>query len=114
MKSINRTALLFQPKQPFIDWLNQHETSSYVYELNERRNDAGLYLIDEINGVADIKNLMNDNFSYFFELELSKYPFDKESWPNIKNYRTFVEWIDFTYHTIIEDMSESSIHRETY
>jgi hypothetical protein len=114
MRSINRTALLFQPKQPFIDWLNIHETSDYVYKLKERRNDAGLFLIEEAKNIAYIKNLINDKFQYFFELELCKYPFGKETWPDTGSLKIFEEWIDFTYHTIVEDMCELPIESEQH
>ncbi|GAB6098119.1 hypothetical protein JCM14469_43750 [Desulfatiferula olefinivorans] len=114
MKIINRTALLFQPKQPFIDWLNQHETSEYVYKLNERRNDGSLFLIEEVKNIDEIKTLIEDKFEYFFKFELDKYPFGRESWPNTNNFETFVNWIDFTYHTIVEDMCDAPIKWESF
>lgn len=33
MVPINRTAILLQPKQPFINWLNRFEKSDYVYSM---------------------------------------------------------------------------------
>ena len=113
MRSINRTALLFQPKQPFIDWLNENEESGYVYRIDERRNDAGLFLIEEVKSISEIRNLIDDQFTYFFELALDKYPFSKETWPDISNFMVFEKWMDFTYHTIVEDMCDLPLSRES-
>lgn len=114
MNSINRTAILFQPKQPFIDWLNRYEESGYVYRINERRNDSSLYLIEGIKSIDNFKQLISEKFKLFFELELDKYPFSKDTWPDTSDYKVFEEWIDFTYHSIVIDLCDLPLNRVPY
>jgi hypothetical protein len=113
MHSINRTAILFQPKQPFIDWLNRNEESGYVYKIAERRNDCSIYLIEEIKSVNAIKRMISLKFKYFFEQALDKYPFSKDGWPDTSSLAVFEEWIDVTYHTIVLDMCDLPLVRDS-
>ena len=112
MKAINRTALLFQPKQPFIDWLNDNDKSSYVYKLNERKNESGLYLIEEAKGYKEVQNLLSKNYKNYFERELEKYPFDKQTWPDTSDFEIFKQWLDFTYHTLVYDTCDLPLEKE--
>lgn len=109
MKTINRTAVLLQPKRPFIDWLNKNERTGYIYHLDDRQNDAGLYLVDVTDNFPSIQDLIRRNFTWFFEKELNKYPYDRESWPDTSNFNVFKSWLDCSYHTIIEDLSEGPV-----
>ena len=49
MNMINRSALVVEPAQPFLDWLHRVDTSSADLTLDDLRLDPSIYLLPEWN-----------------------------------------------------------------
>ena len=47
MNTINRSAVVVIPAQPFLDWLHQADPTSAQLSLNDLRKEATLYLLPE-------------------------------------------------------------------
>ena len=45
MNTINRSAVVVIPAQPFLDWLHQADPTSAQLSLNDLRKEATLYLL---------------------------------------------------------------------
>ena len=70
MQSVNRTAVIIKPKQPFVDWLNTipGETTDNTIETVSSENST--FLIPEFFGPVESLNYIKKNYSYIFEYEL--------------------------------------------
>ena len=68
MESVDRTALMVRPKQPYIDWANSFEDGGPKYDQD--RQHAKIYLIDEVADPSDIKKVVRRHWRDIFEEEL--------------------------------------------
>jgi hypothetical protein len=53
-------------------------------------------------------------FQDIFELELSSWMADDETWPEKINYKMFLEWFDVEYHSMVFDSLKDDIEKEAY
>ena len=52
MQSVDRTAAIVKPKQPFVDWLNSLPDDDHEYRLQELSADNLTFLIPNTDGLA--------------------------------------------------------------
>ncbi|MDP4205099.1 MAG: hypothetical protein Q8859_03795 [Bacteroidota bacterium] len=105
MKSINRNALILEPKKPLYEWVN------YIYqgepvECPEKpfsHDHATVYLIPEQQNQEEYEQWMKKNFQTFFRNELFDWCTDKTEWPSPLTYKLFQEWFHISYQTMIFD-----------
>ena len=110
MKTLNRTLILVSPKQPFIDWLVECDFDTEA-TLELYSNDVGVYLYDEF-GRKEFIQMVENNYTKYFEAELASCTLDKEKWPNVNDLRLFQEWFVVTYHSVLSDESNLPLKHE--
>ena len=50
MVTLNRSAIVVKPKQPFLDWLHEADPTSFHLTLQELVRETAVYLIPECDG----------------------------------------------------------------
>ena len=57
MNTINRSALVVMPTQPFLDWLHQAGPTSTQLSLNDLRKEATTYLLPEYDTEEEARRI---------------------------------------------------------
>lgn len=67
MQSINRTAAVIKPKQPFVDWLNSLPDDDHVYNLEELSSDNLIFLIPDAQSPDEAIDYIRKKHNLIFE-----------------------------------------------
>ena len=112
MQSINRTAVIIKPKQPFVDWINSmpEDSSNYTFEQVNRENLT--FLIPEYDSPADSKKYIKKNYEMIFNFELWGWITTEELWPKNRNWKMFNNWFDIEINSEVFDLVEGEVEKE--
>nr|BFD66495.1 hypothetical protein HAGR004_15170 [Bdellovibrio sp. HAGR004] len=107
--SINRSVLIINLKQPYIEWTKtlpdrtdmEKESPPTVEELNA---DATSYLIPEMLDDADFETYIEHSWELLFELQLSGWIMDEKLWPKKRTLKMFNEWFDLKCSSLVVDL----------
>lgn len=99
---INRTAIILQPLQPFLDWF----ANLYPDEINEV-GKITTYLIDVEND--DVEGWLKKKYDKLFMLELDGWHTNKKEWPQKRNYKMFKQWFRVELSTLVYDLEKEPI-----
>lgn len=107
---INRAAVLLSYKEPFIKWVNESDPfdENPGVTVENTKNDRTVYLISS-EDAENVDKWLSRNFKGLFEEELESWYTDENLWPKKRDRKTFNEWFDVEYHTIIIDIAEGPI-----
>lgn len=103
--SINRSAIVVKPLQPFYDWINAIYPDSPVPFTNE----ATVYLLKVKDSTGEIENWLKRNFDNIFQNELNEMHTDENDWPQKRTYKLFSAWFETSVQATIFDMEETAI-----
>jgi hypothetical protein len=104
---LNRNAIILKPKQPFIEWINSHDGE--VMTLETILGDLTVFLIPENDSEEDFFEELEHNWSNLFEDELNGWYTDEAMWPQDRTYAMFREWVEVTWHSVVEDLGDGGI-----
>jgi len=71
MVTLNRSAIVVTPKQPFLDWLHATDPTSVERTLLELSRDPTIYLIPECDTDDDVVEMLRDLCEEIFEEQLA-------------------------------------------
>lgn len=101
---INRSAIVFKPKQSFIDWY----INLYPGDIDSAA-ETKIYLISE--DIEDIDSWLKKKFDKLFTFELASWHTNKKEWPQNRNYKMFKEWFQVENSTLIYDFEKNPIQK---
>jgi len=99
---LNRSSLIVRPKQPFLDWVNSYDGSSFP--SSEVDHDQTVYLIPEYLNELDSHQVLKQVYETIFELELEGWCLDEGKWPNLRTLAIFKEWFTVEFHSMVIDL----------
>lgn len=114
MYSINRCVAIIKPKQPYLDWAHSLPDETSRFTLDELRSDCTAILLPEYDLEEDGHALIREIYSEIFEMELRAWYTDDNRWPENRDYKTFLEWFDIEYHSIVVDPLDEEIQKEIF
>ena len=115
MYTINRALIVVKPKQIFADWVNAHpDSAGFTTTLDSLREDSTAYLIPEFDSDQEAQEYLEDLSTDIFEIELESWYSNESFWPKRRDYKTFLEWFDIEFHSMIIDPYENDIEKEEY
>ena len=92
MFQINRSVAIIKPKQPFADWVNSiADAGDDQYTIQDFSTDCSVILLPVVDLDEQAEALIKDMFQDFFELELSSWMADDDTWPENLTYKMFLE-----------------------
>ena len=114
MLTINRSALLVKPAQPFLDWLHRVDRTSAHLTLDELRLEPTIYLLPEWEteeaGLQHLAEVSNE----IFEEQLNGWYRVPSVWPATRDLKTFLLWFDCSFHSMIVDVCHERLrHTDT-
>lgn len=101
--SLNRSAIILIPKQPYADWANSLDDDGPRFVLTHENDELTVFLGPELDTVEEIEAFVQKNFSFFFEHWLEGWCTKPSMWPKRRTRRIFREWFDVRIHTMVED-----------
>ena len=115
MFQIDRSVAIIKPKQPFVDWANSFpDAGDDQYTIQDFSSDCSVILLPEADSDEHSKSLLRKIFKDVFELELSSWMKDDDTWPEDITYEMFLEWFDVEFHSMVFDSLSYNIEKEPY
>jgi hypothetical protein len=114
MFQIDRSVAVIKPKQPFVDWVNSLGDEEEQYSISDFSTDCSVILLPVVDSDEHAEAFIKNMFQDIFELELSSWMADDETWPEKINYKMFLEWFDVEYHSMVFDSLKDDIEKEPY
>ncbi len=107
--AVNRSLLLIQMKQPYVNWANnisdrsksEKETTHTLENINLEPQS---YLIPEISDFEDFESFIDHSWRLLFELQLSGWSTDEKLWPQKRTKKMFNEWFDIKSSSLVIDL----------
>ena len=112
MQSINRTAVIIKPKQPFVDWLNSIPDEEVVFTLERVSEDNITFLIPPYESPDESLAYIKKIYSYLFEFELFGWYTDKKLWPKKRTWKMFQDWFEVEINSEVFDLVDGDIEKE--
>ena len=112
MQSVNRSAVVIKPKQPFVDWINSIPDENIDFTLEQISTDNITFLIPEHDDPKDAKNYIKKRYKQIFEWELFGWIVTEELWPKKRTWEMFQEWFSIEINSEIFDLVDGEIEKE--
>ena len=104
MVTINRTAILVKPGQPFLDWLHQADPSSANLKLEDLRLEPTIYVLPECESENEAREHLEIVCGEIFEEQLDGCYRVPSSWPQRRDLEAFNDWFEWSFHSVIVDL----------
>ena len=111
MRTINRSAVVVVPKQPFLDWLHSVDLTSGELTLADARRDTGIYLLPEYDLEPELEAYLEEVCEGIFEEQLNSWCRAEELWPEDRNFSIFRQWFECRFHSMLFDLAETQSSR---
>lgn len=103
---LNRAAVTVIPKQPYIEWANALEEGGPKIDPKAPSSEYTVYLINEVDDEMDFQRALRRHCRFIFEHELAGWHRDEEGWPQERDYRTFEQWFEVQFSSVVVDLSK--------
>src|SRR5947209_18551516 len=111
MRMVNRGVVVIKPRQPFLDWANSLPDPTPA-TLESLREDCIAVLVPDMNDERSVDIYMRRLYRDLFEMHLEGWYTDEALWPQKRTYKTFCEWFDVEYHSMVYDGTKRPLIRE--
>ena len=81
METINRSAIVVMPAQPFLDWLHRVDPTSTELTLADLRREPTIYLLPECENEDAARECLRDVCTEIFEEQLAGWYRVPSAWP---------------------------------
>lgn len=114
MRVINRIAVSITGAQPYIDWTRQHDAAADRGMLTVARAKpfGTAVLLPELELEEDVREWVEENATWLFELQLAAWTDDESAWPAARDAATFRAWFRVDIHSMVVDVADDEIEGE--
>jgi hypothetical protein len=110
--TINRSALIVKPTQPFLDWLHEVDPTSAHLTLEDLQREPTIYLVPECDSQDQAIEYLGETVRDIFEEHLDGWYRVPAVWPKKRDLPTFQRWFEFSFHSMIVDLSDDNLEHE--
>ena len=111
--TLNRSAIVVTPKQPFLDWLHAADPTSLELTLFNLTREPTIYLIPECDTDEDVAEVLRDLCEEIFKEQLAGWYTDTSTWPRDRSFDAFCRWFDYQHHSMLVDLCDEPLIRES-
>src|SRR3954452_18018334 len=108
METINRSALLVKPAQPFLEWLQRVDPTSAHLTLGDLALEPTIYLLQEWESEEALQHLAEVSIE-IFEEQLNGWYRVPSVWPAARDLRAFLLWFDCSFHSLVVDLCDERL-----
>ena len=112
METINRSAIIIKPAQPFLDWLQQVDPTSAHLTLEDLQREPTIYLVPECDTEDHAVECLGESAGTIFEEHLDGWYRVPAVWPTKRDLATFQRWFEFSFHSMIVDVCDDVLEHE--
>ena len=87
MDTLNRSAIVVKPKQPFLEWLHAADPTSRELSLPDLVRESTIYLIPECDTDEEADDVLHELCEEIFEEQLAGWYEDTSTWPRNRSTR---------------------------
>ena len=109
MDTVNRSAIVVKPKQPFLDWLHAADPTSHEITLFDVCREPTIYLIPECDTDEELADVLRESCEEIFEEQLAGWYRDTSTWPRDRSYDVFCQWFDYRHHSMLVDLCDEPL-----
>ena len=111
-KTINRSAVIIDPKKPFWDCVNSIEPGLESDLMPDLMKEGTIYLLPEFDDPSGTDDCLRKIYNDIFENELMAWFTDESLWPKDRSWDKFREWFDYRIHEIVWDTVDETMAKE--
>lgn len=100
--TLNRAFISIVPKQPYYDWANMVFPDSAP--MTPDQQEATAYAISDDFAVEDLADVVKPYAPFIFEMELHGVCTDPDTWPTIRDWKTFNSWFHYHVGSMVWDL----------
>jgi hypothetical protein len=112
MITVNRTAIVVRPGQPFLDWLHRADPTSNELSLEDLRREPKVYLLPECENEEEAREYLQEVCDEIFEEQLDGWYRLPSTWPNRRDLYAFDRWFEWSFHSMVVDLCDDPLLRE--
>ena len=109
MNTINRSAVVVIPAQPFLDWLHEADPTSAHLTLSDLRDEPTIYLLPEYDTAEEAHQHLQSRCKEIFEEQLEGWFRVPTAWPTDRTFKAFKRWFEYHFHSVLIDLCEHPI-----
>ena len=109
METINRSALVVKPAQPFLDWLHRVDPTSAHLTLDDLRLEPTIYLLPEWETEEEARQHLAEVSNEIFEEQLNGWYRVPSVWPATRDLKVFLLWFDCSFHSMVVDVCDERL-----
>jgi hypothetical protein len=106
MMTVNRTAIVVKPDQPFLDWLHRADPTSNELSLEDLQREPTVYLLPECANEGEAGQYLGEVCGQIFEEQLDGWYHVPATWPNRRDLDAFDRWFEWSFHSMEVDLSD--------
>jgi hypothetical protein len=111
MTTLNRTAIMVMPGQPFLDWLHRNDPTSGGLSLEDLRREPTVYLLPESENQEEVRECLEEVFGQIFEEQLDGWYRVPSTWLSRRDLDAFDRWFEWSFHSVVVDLCDDPLHR---
>lgn len=112
LTTINRTAIVVSPKQPFLDWLHRADPTSGELTLEDLRQEQTIYLLAECDNEKETRAYLARVCGKIFEEQFDAWYRVPSLWPKRRDLRAFDQWFEWSIHSTVVDLCSGPLLQE--
>lgn len=112
MDTINRSAIVVRPAQPFLDWLHRVDPTSTHLTLDDLRREPTIYLVSECDTQEQAVEYLGESIRDICEEQLDGWYRVPAVWPAKRDVTTFQSWFETSFHSTIVDVCDDALEHE--
>jgi hypothetical protein len=112
MVTVNRSAIVVMPAEPFLEWLHGVDASSAELTLEDLRQEPTIYLLPECENEEEVRRYLRDVCVEIFEEQLDGWYRVPSAWPVRRDLETFVRWFEYRFHSMLVDLCNDPLTHE--
>ncbi len=112
MITINRTAIMVRPGQPFLDWLHRADATSGELNLEDLRREPTIYLLPACENEEEARECLEEECGEIFEEQLDGWYRVPSLWPTRRDLNAFDHWFEWSFHSVVVDLCADPLLRE--
>jgi hypothetical protein len=101
--------IILRAKQPFLDWARALDDGDRDLTLEALSEDNTAYLVPVIWYDYDRQPMIEWCYDILFEEQLYAWWTDKAAWPKKRDLKTFLEWFEVEFHSMVLDLCDEPI-----
>jgi len=112
MDTINRSAIVVRPAQPFLNWLHQVDPTSAHLTLEDLQREPTIYLVAECDSQEQAIEYLGESVRDIFEEQLDGWYRVPAVWPAKQDAVMLQSWFEISFHSMIVDICDDALEHE--